>query len=349
VQLHYANMPIWFARVLVLMVIALAALAVTPHKAMTPVRANPGDYHDTVLYRTMTNNVVEGKGYYSTIGAEHRAHGYPTSPPQVFREPTLAWLLAILRFEPIRLACLLLLATTVILQLYHLLLSSNLTASGRVAFVAAASTGLGFVATKDAAYLHEVWASLLLALSLLLYRENRWLPSVVIAVSACLIRELALPYLLVMATWALSERKWHELIGWTSGIATFAVLFALHLILAAQLHRPGDAISESWFALGGWQFALETARFNILLHDAPLPITAILVCCAVVGLAGARDSRAQRAAFIASAYLAAFTIVGRPGNYYWGIMYTPMLSIGFAYAPIALRNIGLRVVGQKYS
>lgn len=344
VQSRYANAPIWLARFLMLLIITMTAAAAFPHKSVTAIRAKSSEYHDTTLYRKMVSNLVEGNGYYSTVGVEHRLHGYPTSPPQVFREPTLAWFLATLRFEPIRIACLFFLAAAVAVQFYRVLLQSDLSTTGRIAFVTAASTGLGYVAAKDAAYSHEVWASLLLAMSLLLYRKNRWLPSIVIAVAACLIRELALPFLLVMAAWALSERRWCELAGWTIGVTVFSLLFALHLVSAAQIYRNGDAISEGWFALGGWQFALETTRFNVLLHNVPSPIAAFLVCCAVIGLAGARDGRAQRAAVIVSGYLAAFTIVGRTGNYYWGIMYAPILSIGLAYAPIALRDIGLRVV-----
>jgi len=294
----------------------------------------------------MVDNIASGKGYYSTVGVEHRAHDYPTSPPQVFREPTLAWFLATLRFDAVRIACLFLLAAAIILQFYRLLLRTELSAVERVTFIAAASTGLGFIAARDAVYSHEVWASLLLALSLLLYRGSRWWPSIVIAVLACLVRELALPFLFAMAAWAFFERKWRELTGWIAGIMFFAVLLTLHLTLAAQLYRTGDALSDGWLALGGWHFALETARFNVLLHDASLPVIAFLVSCAVIGLAGARDGRAQRAALVAFGYLAALTIVGRPGNYYWGIIYTPILSVGFAYAPVALRDICLRAFSR---
>jgi hypothetical protein len=339
VQSRYANAPTWLARLLLLIVAALIVLAAAPREAAISIHAKPGDYHDTALYRTMVDNVAKGKGYYSTVGTEHRAHDYPTSPPQVFREPTLAWFLAVLRFDAVRTTCLFLLAAATMFQFYRLLLRSDLNAAGRVTFIAAASTGLGYVATRDAAYSHEVWASILLGLSLLIYKADRWWPSVAIAVLACVIRELALPFLFAMAACALFERKWREVVGWIIGVVIFAMILALHLKLAAQLYRSGDAISEGWFALGGWRFALETARFNVLLHDASPIIVAFLVSCGVIGLAGARDGRTQRAALTVFGYLTALTIVGRPGNYYWGILYTPILSVGLGYAPVALRDI----------
>jgi len=339
IQSSYANAPAWLARLLVLAVIALVLLAAASHKTISPARAKPNDYHDTALYRTMVDNVAKGKGYYSTIEYEHRAHGYPTSPPQVFREPTLAYFLASLRTYTARNAALYLLAAAVMFKFYTALLHSNLSAARRIGFMAAASTGVGFVAARDASYSHEVWAALLLALALLLYRADRWWPSIVVAVVACLVRELAFPFLLVMAAWSLFEHKRREFTGWLMGIIAFTAAITLHLRAAAQLYRPGDMTSESWIALGGWPFVLETARFNVLLHGAPLPIIAFAVCCAVIGLAGATDARSQRAAFIVAGYLAALTIIGRPGNYYWGIIYAPMLPIGFVYAPVALRDL----------
>ncbi len=343
-QTRYANSPLWLARLLILLIVALVAVAALPHKTVVATRAKSNEYHDTSLYRAMVANVAEGKGYYSTIGVEQRTHRYPTSPPQVFREPALTWFLAVLRFDAVRIACLQLFAAAIAFQFYRLLLQSGISAYGRISFIAAASTGLGFIVARDAAYSHEVWASLLLAQSLLLYRESRWWPSIVIAVIACLVREIALLFLFVMTIWALFERKPREAIGWMAGILIFAAALTLHLNATAHLYRPGDAISEGWFALGGWQFALETARFNILLHGAPPPIIAFAVCCAVLGLAGARDGRSRKAALIVSGYLGAFTIVGRPGNYYWGIIYAPLIAIGLGYAPGALRALSLRAL-----
>jgi hypothetical protein len=345
---RYASSPVWLARLLIFAIVALVGAAALPHKTIVAARAGPNGYHDTALYRSMVINVSEGKGYYSTVGTEQRAHGYPTSPPQVFREPALAWFLAVLRTDAVRNACLFLFAAAIFIKFYKLLLRSDLRTGGRVTFIAAASTGIGFIAAKDAVYSHEVWAALFLSLSLLLYRDNHWWLSVMTAVVACLIRELALPFLIAMAVCASFERKWRELAGWIIGIAAFAVAFTLHLKSAAQLYRLGDPISDTWFALGGWPFALETARFNTLLHADPLPIIAFVVCCAIIGLAGARDARSQRAALIVSGYLMAFTIVGRPGNYYWGILYAPLLSIGFAYAPSALRDLSLRAFAPAH-
>jgi hypothetical protein len=59
----------------------------------------------------------------------------------------------------------------------------------------------------------------------------------------------------------------------------------------------------------------------------------------VIGLAGAEDARARRAAVIVAGYLAGFLVVGRPDNYYWGLLYAPLLPVGFLLAPAALRDL----------
>ena len=41
----------------------------------------------------------------------------------------------------------------------------------------------------------------------------------------------------------------------------------------------------------------------------------------------------------ALAYVGTFAIVGKPFDYYWGWMYMPLLVLGFAWSPIALKDL----------
>ena len=91
--------------------------------------------------------------------------------------------------------------------------------------------------------------------------------------------------------------------------------------------------------LYGWDFAIATAKWNILLHELPYPLIALALCLGVIGLAGAEDGRARRAAVIVAGYLAGFLVVGRPDNYYWGLLYALLLPVGFLLAPAALRDL----------
>src|SRR3546814_161898 len=63
---------------------------------------------------------------------------------------------------------------------------------------------------------HEGWAALLIALSLALYRKDRWWPSVVLALLALMIRELALPFVLLMGGLALLSLNWREFFAWSA-------------------------------------------------------------------------------------------------------------------------------------
>src|SRR3546814_2178754 len=64
---------------------------------------------------------------------------------------------------------------------------------------------------------HEGWAALLIALSLALYRKDLWWPSVVLALLALMIRELALPFLLLMGGLALLSLHRREVFAWSAG------------------------------------------------------------------------------------------------------------------------------------
>src|SRR3546814_15162477 len=57
---------------------------------------------------------------------------------------------------------------------------------------------------------HEGWAALLIALSLALYRKDRWWPSVVLALLALMIRELALPFVLLLGVLEILILHWRD-------------------------------------------------------------------------------------------------------------------------------------------
>ena len=340
----YARMPAWACRMLLALVLVLTVLPALPHPALII----PGERHwgepaakksDQTLYKQIVADMARGKGYYEAAAAGHRAFFYPTSPPQVFRLPTLAWMLTGLHLPVLQFAVLLGLYATIMILFYRQLLAQRLSFAARIASIAAVTTGLSIIGLKDAVYWHEVWAALLMALSLLIYRADRWWPSVLLGVLACLIREIAVAYLFVMAGFALYERRWAQSLAWLCGILLAAAAFAAHVHVAAGLYRPGDIVSPSWLGFGGWDFAIATAKWNVLLHALPYPLIALALCLGVIGLAGDDDGRARRAAVIVAGYLAGFLVVGRPDNYYWGVLYTPLLPLGFLLAPAALADL----------
>ena len=185
----------------------------------------------------------------------------------------------------------------------------------------------------ESAYLHETWAGLLIALSLLLYQPYKWAAAVCLGVAACVFRELAFGYLIAMGAAALLERRWRR----TSGLDREAVAASLLLFAqcistgrvakAATLYRPGDPFSQGWADFSGLPFVLLSARWNLALHLAPDPVVAAAIGLSLIGLLGSRDPRARRAALVIGGYVLAFTVVGRPENEYWGKLYAPLLPV----------------------
>ena len=98
--------------------------------------------------------------------------------------------------------------------------------------------GMGaFVQTELAAF-HEVWAGLLIALSLAVRRDDRWVEAVAIGTAAMLIREIAALYVIVMLVIAVLEGRRREAIGWGLGLALLGVAVIAHAYAVAQVVRP---------------------------------------------------------------------------------------------------------------
>jgi hypothetical protein len=348
----YWRLSPWCARLLLIAILALVTLPAFPHAPLNI----PGEREywgqplpaktDASLYKAILSDVKRGENYYQAAAREQRASGYPTAPAEVFRPPTLAWLLAGMHYHVIQVATLFGLYAAILIGLYRELRARQAPLLIRLGTIIAAVTGLSITGLPGAIYLHEVWAALLIAASLLFYRAERWWPSVVFGVLACLIREIALPYLAVMAVFAAFERRWRELAAWSSAMAGFACFYVWHISQAATLHRAGDLNSAGWLGLGGWNFAIATAKWNILLHMLPPELIALAVCLGVIGLAGFDDGRSRRAAMVVAGYLIAFVFVGRPDNYYWGQLYAPLLPLGIVFAPGAIRDLVLRACGR---
>lgn len=341
---NFAQWPAWAARALLAAMAGLVVLAAVPQAGPSGPRPS---YDDKRLYRAVTERVMAGQDYYPAAAAEHRAHGYPTAPAQVFRPPTLAWVTAALKTDPLRRTVLVGLSLTALLALHGALARAGVGTRTALWSLPLVASAFAIATAHGSIYLHEVWAAALIALSLATWRPDRWGGAVALGFAACLFRELALPYLWAMAAFALWDRRWRELAAWVVATLAFCGLFALHLDRAAAEHLPGDITSSGWVRLGGWAFVLETAKRNLLLIWAPAPVVAVAACLGLLGLAGWRNGWTARAALVVGGYMAAFAIVGRPDNAYWGILYAPLLPLGWLLAPAALRDLAVRAFPRR--
>lgn len=344
---RFAAWPRWAAVVLVGAMAALVlAAAARPGVAADPPAVVAAGQSDIDLYRAVAARVGRGEGYYAVAAAEHRARDYPMAPAAVVREPTQALLLAAVP-NAAALMILLALAGGCVFALWRALAAAGLSARARLWALVPLAGGVATAGVPSAIYMHEMWAALLVALSLALRRPDRWILPVALGVGACLFRELAAPYLLAMAACALAERRWREAAGWATGLAVFAGAFAVHLALVAAQQRAGDVASPGWLGLGGWPFVVATARWDAYLASPPAWLVAAAVCLSLLGLAGRREPLAARAGLVLAGYLAAFAVVGRHDNVYWGLLYAPILPLGIVFAPAALRDLARVLTGGR--
>ena len=202
------------------------------------------------------------------------------------------------------------------------------------------STGIVPALAPVAYPLHEVWAGLLIALSLALRRPDRWLLSVAIATAAALLRELAAPYLVAMAALALKDGCRREALGWLAGLLVFALALGAHAVAVGAVVTAADPTSPSWLSLGGLGFVLQTAGWNLLLSAGPDWLGAVLLPLALLGLATRRDALGQRLALTVFGYTLAFLVVGRANNSYWGLMIAPLWPLGLFFAGPAMLRLG---------
>ncbi len=159
--------------------------------------------------------------------------------------------------------------------------------------------------------------------------------SIAAGIAALLFRELALPYCLAAGGMAAWKRRWGEAVTWGLGITMFFGLFAWHVVqVKAQsagmdVGTGGGGLAQ-WLRFGGLDFVLLTTRMNSLLFGAPAWLLWLYVLVALLGLGRGRDETSQVACGAALLYILAFAIVGRPENFYWGLLPAPLLVWGVA-------------------
>lgn len=322
--------------------LGLAALVVTAALMLLGLgdvspRDRPVADGDRDLYARIINQVHAGEPYDQAVLHDLRAVDGPTRPFLTVRPPLLATAMAALPDRSSRVLSLRLLAAVVVLAwFWRLRAAPTAPAGGGWALLLALTSGVGLAVSPAAYVMHELWAGLLIALSLALRTPGRWLAAVAVGVLAALIRELAAPYLVAMMVVALAEGRRKEALGWVSGLAVFAAALTWHAAAVRSLALPTDHAGPGWLAVGGWPFVLHTASWNLMTILFPPALLAGLFPIALLGLAFWRDGLGRRVALTVLGYTAAFLVIGRPVNFYWGLIMAPLWPLGLAKAPEAL-------------
>ncbi len=354
---RYAGWPLVPARaVLVLVALLLVMAALTPLTSGEGVAKPPSITaaadapqrqrdEDLKLYDHVIERLRQGENYYAVIAEEHRRHHYPLHPGFAVRLPTLALIEAALP-APALIPLSVMLMGAVLLAWWRRLAGEPGARDVRQIAMAALFFGVSIGTTRYFFVLHELWAGQLLALAFGLHRPGQragvpgrqrgaWLA----AALALAIREHALPFVLLMAAFALWHRRWQEGAAWLLLVGLFLVGMAVHLHTVAGLVQPGDPPSASWLTLRGLNGWLSLVVLSGNLRWLPTWLSGPLVLLALFGWSGWRSAAGVFGTLLHLGYGVAFMIAGRPDNYYWGMVVTPALGVGLAFVPMAARSL----------
>jgi len=300
---------------------------------------------DLAFYDRVIERLADGERYYDFIVGEQRDRGYAVNPRLNVRLPTLAHIESWLG-EPgeIAVAIALLLATLV--AWWRRLGEEAGPDRRRLWQMALLYFGVSLGLNRYHFVLHELWTGMLLALSFGLHRPGKWHASLAVAALALAIRELALPFVALMAAMAFWRRDWKEGAAWTALIAGFLAALALHLDAVSAHVLASDLPSESWLAMRGLSGWLSDIVLSSNLRFLPGWLAGPLVMLALAGWAGWRSPAGAFGTLLFLGYGAAFMIAGRDNNFYWGMVVAPTLFLGLAFAPRALLGLVRSALGK---
>ena len=178
----------------------------------------------------------------------------------------------------------------------------------------------------------ETWAALFIVLALVSRSLTSYWPSLAFGLLACLVRELAMPLLIVMLVFAWLEGKRKEAIAWMGATVVFLLVYGIHIGLAQSATSAGGPESQGWLVFGGVPFVIETIRQTTALLVVPAWVTAVVVPLAVLGWPSRKSSLADRVVALFAIYFAVFMVIGRMQNTYWGTLYVPLIGAGLAFS-----------------
>jgi hypothetical protein len=313
------------------------ARAVTATQQATPAVASADGeaMSDIKVYQRVAQAVATGESYYVVVAREHRLHHYPLQPYFTIRPPTLAWLSAGLGDTGTRLIMFALIGLTALTWLQALRGLSALPLVQYTAFGLIAEPAF-VLSNSPYLYFHESWAALLIALSIALRRSDRFALSIVAGLTAVLFRELALPFLLLMAVGAGYEKCWREVSGWGIAIAVAVLAQAAHAAAVAAVITGVDPTSQGWTGLGGWSFFLTATANSSLLELLPMGATAVIIPFSLFGWMAWRSDIALRVVGLIVGYATLLIVCARPDNSYWALLIAPFLFAGLSLGVVGI-------------
>jgi hypothetical protein len=300
-------------------------------------RLHRGDRRDFDLYETIDKRVAKGESYWHVALDEQRHSRYPTKPFVAVRTPALAYGYVVWGLIGWRVIAISLWLTTII-GLIALLSPRTMWPERLAAAIAAAF--FGSVAFLEKVGLsHEIVAGLFMSSSLVVYRRRRWWPSLILAACGLAVRELALPFVLLWAAFAASERRWREFAAVFGVLALFALGMAFHAHEVIAERMPKDLQSEGWTGLQGLPFTLYGLMSVTPLGKVPWMLGAPLALLPMLGWLALGGRRGLFATLWFGGYFLATALFARQVNFYWLSLVLPAYGAGLALVPRAIYDL----------
>jgi hypothetical protein len=322
--------------ILAILAAAIALCALTQEPVLQPPPPNAvGDYQ---FYQQVVDRVRGGDDYNRAAVAELRAGHKFVRPFLAVRPPLLAEVLARLPDQRTRDLCLSLLAAAFIAAWTIRLGGSPIRAVANLAILYL-GVGIGVTLQGPIDYLHEAWSGLLIALSLAARTERRFAVSVALGLLASLTRELAFPYLALMSTLAFVDGRRVEAAAFAAALGLAVAALVAHGVAVTPLYLPGDLNSPTWLTFTGLSLLKSQMTWLMIGQEFSGWTAAIALPLALAGALGRKDPLGLRLSALLVGYALAFMIVGRPGAIAWGLMITPLVSVGLCLAPEAVLDL----------
>ena len=282
-------------------------------------RGATGTGADKPLFLAVVRRIQQGEGYYTAMGTELQARGFPAASVFNWRTPLHLRLLAFVGVP----GGTIVLAALLMTALFWLLRPLS---APKLILVAGPMIGMGGVV-----YFGEAWAGAFVALSVAAYRHDAWLLAAVCGVVAVFFREIAVPYALVSGGVALLSGRRKELAIWVVGGVLYALYYFWHL-QAVHAGMPVGATTHpfSWVQWGGLPFVVGTVKWYAWVALAPTILGPLLVAAGLLGTMSPCMLTQVRLPLLA--YFVVFSVVGHPFNTYWGLVTIPLWALSLTHA-----------------
>lgn len=294
---------------------------------------------DATSYFAIVERMRGGESYYAAAHEVLLGDGYGTRSVFNWRTPAWPTLLAILPGLWAAQALLAGFAGVALAMMFRVFRAEGGLAIALVSVGAAAGSLIG-IAAPESVLFSEVAAGVLILLAVSCHAAGWRTVGGVAGLLALFVRELAAPLIVVMLVLSIRQRRWREVGLLSGGLVLYALYFGWHAMnVAAQLGPADQAYADGWVQFGGMGFLVKTLGFNGIWGLLPAPLAALALPLGLFGLW--RWPCGALAGLTVLVFAAAFAMIGKPFNGYWGALYTPVLMLGTGWVlPRQVRDQG---------